>query len=162
MKRVAVFSDSHGMTSRLREAAMIALQRGRVDVAVFLGDGQGDFRAVAPLFQDAECLSVRGNNDFGFSVPQELAFTVNGARFYACHGHQWHVKYGLERLCYAAREREARVALFGHTHQSFLQYEYGIWLVNPGAVCSPGTRGFACADIRVEDGGAVHAELARW
>ena len=93
---------------------------------------------------------------------EELAvsFLVNGVRFYACHGHEWHVKYGLDRLCYAAMECQAQVALYGHTHHAQVDLERGMYLVNPGAVCD--RYGVAYADIRVAENGGVRVSLCKW
>ncbi len=165
-KRVIALSDSHGCADRLREAAALALSRGRIDALAFLGDGLADFEALQPLFSaespETALYAVRGNNDGRFRAPGEACFTVNGVRFYACHGHEWHVKSGLERLACAAREREARVALYGHTHRSGLCWEYGVCLMNPGAVCDTASRAIAYAEARVGEDGAVRTDLAKW
>ena len=114
-----------------------ALRAGPVYAAAFLGDGLSDFAAVQPLLMEAGalCHAVRGNNDWGSREELAVSFLVNGVRFYACHGHEWHVKYGLDRLCYAAMECQAQVALYGHAHHAQVDLERGMYLVNPGAVC---------------------------
>ena len=149
MKRVIALSDSHGDKAALRAAVEQALRVGPVYAAAFLGDGLSDFAAVQPLLMEAGvlCHAVRGNNDWGSREEVAVSFLVNGVRFYACHGHEWHVKYGLERLCYAAMECQAQVALYGHTHHAQVELERGMYLVNPGAVCD--RYGVAYADIRV-------------
>ena len=137
MKRVIALSDSHGDKAALRAAVEQALRVGPVYAAAFLGDGLSDFAAVQPLLMEAGalCHAVRGNNDWGSREELAVSFLVNGVRFYACHGHEWHVKYGLDRLCYAAMECQAQVALYGHTHHAQVDLERGMYLVNPGAVC---------------------------
>ena len=185
MKRVIAVSDSHGCASALREAFELAWRSGPVDVAVFLGDGLSDyarlegeliargalcyavqcdrfFDALSHLVFPLGAYAVRGNNDWSASQPREVSFTVGGVRFYACHGHEWHVKYGLDRLWYAARECGAQVALYGHTHRADVELERGMYLVNPGAVCEKYRGCAAYADIRVEDNGGVRVALQRW
>ena len=100
MKRVIALSDSHGDRAGLRAAVEQALRVGPVHAAAFLGDGLSDFAAVQPILMDAGalCHAVRGNNDWGSREERAVCFVVNGVRFYACHGHEWHVKYGLDRL----------------------------------------------------------------
>lgn len=161
MKRVIAVSDSHGADSLLRKALEQAISRGKVDLVVFLGDGASDFEKLRDWLQQQGigCHAVKGNNDWSSPNPLELTFTVNGVRFYACHGHSRNVKYGLDRLLYAAMEREARVALFGHTHRAFADVEYGIELINPGAVCDAFSVRCGYADVRVEDNGFVQVEL---
>ncbi|MEG1776037.1 MAG: YfcE family phosphodiesterase [Clostridia bacterium] len=166
MKRVIALSDSHGFEAYLRDASTLALMAGAVDAWVFLGDGLEDFEAIKPSLRVANpqalFYAVRGNNDWSVAAPAEALFSVNGVAFYACHGHAWHVKYGLERLCYAAREREAKVAFYGHTHYSHLETEYGVYLINPGAVCERRSGHIAYAEVCVADDGGIRADLARW
>lgn len=165
MKRVIAVSDSHGMVSRLRQALWHARERGVIDCAVFLGDGIADWQTVSLELKadnpQIRLYAVRGNNDWTSNAPMAECFTVNGVKFYACHGHQWHVKYGLERLQHAAVEQGARVALFGHTHHSYLASEYGCTFINPGTVCDSGTKSPVYADIRVEEDGRVRADLVK-
>jgi len=164
MKRVIVVSDSHGDVTGLRNAFEQARRHGRIDVAVFLGDGMSDFETVKPLLcmQGTVCHAVTGNNDWSSYEPGEVLFQVNGVRFYACHGHQRYVKYSLERLWYAAREREAQVALYGHTHREKIDLEYNMTMINPGAVCERRAKRSAYAEIIVEDNGFVCPALVQW
>lgn len=107
MKRVIAVSDSHGCASALREAFELAWRSGPVDVAVFLGDGLSDYARLEGelIARGALCYAVRGNNDWSASQPREVSFTVGGVRFYACHGHEWHVKYGW--IAYGTRRASA-------------------------------------------------------
>ena len=164
MKRVIALSDSHGDKAALRAAVEQALRVGPVYAAAFLGDGLSDFAAVQPLLMEAGalCHAVRGNNDWGSREELAVSFLVNGVRFYACHGHEWHVKYGLDRLYYAAMECQAQVALYGHTHRPQIDLERGMYLINPGAVCDRFGGGVAYADIRVADNGGVRVSLCKW
>lgn len=166
MKRVIALSDSHGNEQALRDGIAQALQMGGIDALVFLGDGLEDLQAVKPMLAangaQTKVVAVRGNNDWRYAANDEETFVISGARFFACHGHTLRVKYGMERLCFTAREREAQVALFGHTHQSMLEYQYGIWFVNPGAVGDARRRGFAYAEMLVDDDGRVRANLVPW
>ncbi len=164
MKRVIAVSDSHGCATALREAFELAWRAGPVDVAVFLGDGLSDYARLERelLSRGALCYAVRGNNDWSCSQPRDVSFAVDGVRFYACHGHEWHVKYGLDRLWYAARECGAQVALYGHTHRADVELERGMYLINPGAVCEKYGDSVAYADIRVEEKGGVRVKLQRW
>ncbi len=166
MKRLVAVSDSHGMTSNLRDVVQMALERGKVDCFVFLGDGIQDLDGVRPLLlrqnPQVEIVAVRGNNDPGQSAPLAAVFYVNGLKVMATHGHQQHVKLGLDRLCYAAREQEAGLALYGHTHHSHLEEACGVLLVNPGAVCESSLHKAAFADIAVDAEGVMKAKLVSW
>ena len=164
MKRVIAVSDSHGDVTGLRSAFEQARRHGSIDAAVFLGDGLDDFETVRqmPFMQDTICYAVCGNNDWGSYEAGEILFQVGGVRFYACHGHQRFVKYSLQRLWYAAREREAQVALYGHTHRERVDFEGAMTLVNPGAVCERRAGRTAYAEIIVEDQGFAQASLVQW
>lgn len=164
MKRIIAVSDSHGDTENLRAAFLQARRHGTIDVAVFLGDGAADFEAVRPILmaEGTQCHAVRGNNDWGTQAPGEVCLMVNGVRFYCCHGHGLGVKYGLQRLWYAAQEREAKVALYGHTHCEHIALERDMQLINPGAVCERGRKRSAYAEIVVEDNGHIRPRLCPW
>ena len=71
-------------------------------------------------------------------------------------------KYTLDRLWYAAREREAQVALYGHTHREKIDLEYGMHFINPGSVGERGQNRSAYAEILVEDNGFVIPSLVKW
>lgn len=163
-KRVIVASDSHGSRDDLRAAFEQAARHGRIDAAVFLGDGASDFDAIQPwlLQRGTECYAVKGNNDWSSQDPTEILFIIGGVRFFACHGHTRQVKYGLDRLWFAARERDARVALYGHTHRENVDLESGIVMINPGAVCEHSSRRVAYAEIVVQDNGFVSPRLVKW
>ena len=105
---------------------------------------------------------MKGNNDWSSREQAELLFSLGGVRFFACHGHTLQVKYGLDRLWYAAREREAQVALYGHTHREYVELERGIYLINPGAVCERYRLRSAYAEVLVEENGFVRAKLVKW
>ncbi len=163
-KRVIVVSDSHGAADDLREAFEQAARHGKIDAAVFLGDGSSDFESVIPFLHahDTVCYSVKGNNDWRSFDQNEILFTVNGIRFFACHGHTRQVKYGLDRLWYAAREREAQVILYGHTHRESIDLEGGVPMINPGAVCERYKARSAYAEVLVEDSGFIIPHLVKW
>lgn len=164
MKRVIAVSDSHGDKVALQDALLQAMRGGKIDAAVFLGDGIHDFEAVRPMLtaQGILCYCVRGNNDWSSSEPNDQLFTLGGVRFYICHGHGWHVKYGLERLWFAAREREADIALYGHTHIANIHTERGMHLVNPGSVGAKNHNAIAYAEILVYDNRALQPRLVKW
>lgn len=164
MKRVIAVSDSHGDVDGLRLAFTQAARHGKIDVAVFLGDGLEDFEAVRPWLakQGTLCYGVRGNNDWSASEPREQCFLLGRTRFYLAHGHQWQVKFGPERLWYAAREYGAQVALYGHTHRECIDLERDVYLINPGSVCERWAGRSAYAEIQVEENGYLRPSLHPW
>ena len=164
VKRMIVVSDSHGDEDSLRAAFEQASSHGRIDIAVFLGDGARDFESIIPELWDRGivCYTVKGNNDWASFDQNEVLFSVNGVKVFACHGHTRQVKYGMDRLWYAAREHEAQVVLYGHTHREKIDLEYGIYFINPGAVCERYGSRSAYAEILIQDNGFVQAQLVKW
>ena len=57
------------------------------------------------------------------------------------HGHLYGVKSDLTRVVYAARERNADLLLYGHTHIPVTDYEDGLYILNPGSIHGGGTYG---------------------
>lgn len=162
-KRLVAVSDSHGAVSALRNAMIRAVDRGPIDVFVFLGDGFRDAQEVKPLLlahnPRMEWILVRGNNDPAQSAPEEALFRVNGVGILATHGHLHRVKWGLQKLLYTAREKQAALALYGHTHRSHLEEAQGVLLLNPGAICEAFTGRPILADILVEEDGRIIPRL---
>ena len=133
MKRIGLVSDSHENPAAL---ARVLRAMGRVDMLIHLGDGLEDLRdeQVRSLLP-AQVLEVRGNNDWRAEAPPVRLERLDAQNLlYLAHGHHLGVKYSLDRLYYAALETGAAVACYGHTHRPKVEFEGGIWLINPGAV----------------------------
>lgn len=128
--KIIVVSDSHGSLYPLRR--IMELNRN-ADIVVHCGDSQGEMEEIKLLFPDKQYIMVKGNCDFGSMLPMSEEFTVEGVKFFACHGHAYNVKWGLLNLYEAAREIGADVALFGHTHIAHDELVDGIRLFNPGS-----------------------------
>lgn len=126
--RVLVLSDSHGDVYKLRRAID---SQPIAKLIVFLGDGEYDIDSV-------ECrvpvIKVRGNCDFGSSLPLNFTDEVCGKKIYCTHGFRENVKYTTENLISAAKSHGAHIALYGHTHVPVTSYDGGLYLVNPGSV----------------------------
>lgn len=145
MTKLLILSDSHGTMRHMR----LAVQRFHPDAIFHLGDHTADADALAREIGQP-VLTVRGNCDYAdFDRAETWECDFEGVRIFAAHGHRFNVKMGLLRFRYAAIERGAQLALFGHTHQPYCQQYDGLWLLNPGA-CS----GYApsCALVEIENG----------
>lgn len=132
MKRICVFSDSHGYADHM----LAAVRLHRPDLVIHLGDGEGDVLYLRAAFPDLAVENVRGNCDRRSDAPEVLRMTVAGRRIFAVHGHRYSVKYDphCTRLLYAAMEDGADIVLFGHTHAAYLDEVDGISVMNPGSV----------------------------
>ncbi len=128
--KIIVVSDSHGSAFALRQ--IMQLNRN-ADIVVHCGDSQGEMEDIKLLYPDKQYIMVKGNCDLGSMLPITEEFTVEGVKFFACHGHTYNVKWGLMNLYSAAREKGANVALYGHTHIAHDELVDGIRLFNPGS-----------------------------
>lgn len=153
MTRILVISDSHGDRRSLRA---VLERHGDADAVFHLGDGAADMDAPAQDFPHLQVYQVGGNCDSRFRLyPEEQETVLGGARFFATHGHLYGVKSSPLRLLYAARERGARVVLFGHTHQPLVHGEEGLCAVNPGSLRDGR---YALVDLTSPDGIFAHLE----
>ncbi len=129
--RILVVSDSHGDGGSLRRAI---LSQPKAEVVVHLGDGEEELLRAKASFPEKMFLAVRGNCDWGSSLPPAGEYTAQGVKIFYTHGHLYGVKSGLYTAVCAARERGARVLLYGHTHQANADYEDGLYILNPGSL----------------------------
>ena len=80
---------------------------------------------------------VAGNNDWGSDLPQEIVTEIGKYRVFITHGHRYYVPFEMDRLKAAAKERNAQIVIFGHSHMPYLQEEDGITFLNPGSISKP-------------------------
>lgn len=130
MKRILVLSDTHHDISNVCKANEIA---GPFDAAIHLGDCTRDADFVSETLALA-CVSVRGNCDSDYSVPEETIAEYDGVKLLCLHGHRCHDPY---ILMLKAQEAGCRAVLHGHTHTPYAQLSNGIWIINPGSLSSP-------------------------
>ena len=144
--RIAVFSDSHGVT----EPMLAAIEEHKPDMVLHLGDYVRDAEAIAAYFPSLDLRYVRGNCDaYSHSDAEEnLLFNADGVRIFMTHGHLYGVKRDLTALAGAAKDAGARLALFGHTHIQHLEERGGITLLNPGTAGRFGHSGYAVVEIK--------------
>ena len=129
--KIIVVSDTHGSYRNFKQ--VMQLNRN-ADVVVHCGDSRDEIDEIRMEFPDKQYYCVKGNCDFGSMIPLTEEFTLEGVRFLACHGHMYNVKYGLMNLLLAAKERQADIALFGHTHIACDELVDGVRLFNPGSL----------------------------
>ena len=129
--RILVISDSHGDSFAVRQAIA---EQPTAKLLFFLGDGEYDLRFLDGDNTGLFVHKVKGNCDYGSSLPAYVTDEVEGVRIYATHGYAENVKYTLEHLRQRAEDSGAAIALYGHTHYPKTEYSDGIWFVNPGSI----------------------------
>lgn len=127
--KVMILSDSHAMT---KDTLLELLRSQKVDAYIHCGDIYMMYDGL-PI---ASFYLARGNNDFGDILP-ELTITLDTMTFFICHGHRYYVDYGVEQLVQKAKEVQADVVCYGHTHKADLQTMDGMLVINPGSVSYP-------------------------
>ncbi|MBQ3264729.1 MAG: metallophosphoesterase [Ruminococcus sp.] len=151
--KIIVVSDTHGSS---RGFLKVMKLHKNADIVVHCGDSRDELDTVKRLYPMIRFYTVKGNCDFGSSLPVVEEFCVDGVRFMATHGHIYNVKYGLFDIDRAAREKKVDVVLYGHTHVAMDVVRDGIRFFNPGSLGFGGTFGV----IEVKDG-QVLSSIAR-
>lgn len=150
--KIIVVSDTHGSYRNFKKVMQM---HRNADIVVHCGDSRDELDRIMMDYPNMRFYAVKGNCDFDVTMPVVEIFTVQGVSFMATHGHIYNVKYGLFDLDRAARERDAKVVLYGHTHIPMDVVRDDIRFFNPGSLGFGGSFGV----IEVKDG-AVLSNIA--
>ena len=129
--KILVVSDTHGNFDNLYK---VVLSHSDADVVIHLGDGANEIDQVKTLFPNKMFVCVKGNCDFGSDKNTTEIITLDGKKIIASHGHLYNVKYSIYNYICAARAENADIALFGHTHVAYTDYDDGLYIMNPGSL----------------------------
>jgi putative phosphoesterase len=134
MSKILVVSDSHGMTKEL--GALKERHQHEVDLMIHCGDSQlmADDNGMAGF------AAVRGNCDYDSRYPAERLEEIAGKKVFVTHGHKYSVKTSLMSLYYRAKEVQADIVCFGHSHVLGAEMIDGILFLNPGSIRLPRER----------------------
>ncbi len=133
--KILVFSDSHGEYLGMKTAIR---QHKECEVVFFCGDGEEDFDCVKGAFSDKMFIAVRGNCDWGSSLPYAETITLEGKKIFITHGHLQKVKMYYDEIVSYAHGIGADILLFGHTHTAYTDYDNGLYIMNPGSASGYG------------------------
>jgi putative phosphoesterase len=167
--RIAVISDTH---TNVKTASTLLDAVGDFELLIHLGDHVSDLVELASKLR-CRAVGVCGNEDKIFLgddiFPEEMIIPVGDITIFMTHGHlfdlnpyynkeEWESK--LSGLISRAKEKGAKIALFGHTHRSHLEDRDGVLLMNPGDMYF----GAEWAHVGMLDivGGDVKAEVYRF
>ena len=128
--RILVLSDAHGNINYIKRAIDNEPTANKI---FYLGDGSSDLLRLKDNYPNKDFIIIKGNNDIGAFLEAYSGF-VNGVKILAVHGHRQYVKYNLDRLYFMALENEAKIVLYGHTHNPDTTFQNGIYFLNPGAL----------------------------
>lgn len=132
--RIIVIADTHKNSNAMHE---IFERNQSADIFIFLGDGEREFQDICCLYPHKKAYSVCGNCDYSSFSSGMGVIEVEKCKIIFLHGHSHGVKGGINEVLRLARENDAQIILFGHTHQRFYQYIDGIHMLNPGSASSP-------------------------
>ncbi|MHB8170336.1 MAG: metallophosphoesterase [Thermincolia bacterium] len=130
--KIGVISDTH---QKLELAKKVIEHMGPVDMLLHAGDHYRDALKLSDV-TGINIKAVIGNCDMS-NGPTEEIIDLDGVRVLLTHGHRYGVKLGLDKLYYRAREVEAQVVVFGHSHVPAEEWVEGILFLNPGSIGIP-------------------------
>lgn len=133
MKKVLVISDTHGRTKNLEK---ILPQVQPMDYLLHLGDVGRDVDYIEVL-AECPCCFVAGNNDYFSDLPRERLIKIENIPIFMAHGHCHYVNARKDIFKSVAKQKGARIALFGHTHVPFCEEMDGVLVANPGSLSLP-------------------------
>ena len=150
--KILVFSDSHGNSIQMTKA--ITEHKDDTDYIIHLGDHCTDIRYIQSISGVTPVLAVVGNNDHYMAkneYSEEKIIEIGGIDFYLTHGHKQGVKQGTEVLLALAKNKDCKIALFGHTHIPCCCIKDGIYLLNPGSIGYPSSKGYTYGIITIKN-----------
>lgn len=123
-------SDAHGD----RDILMTLFAKYHNQVTQIFYNGDSELPANDRVFNDV--LTVAGNMDFDASYPLDNCYQEENIIFQT-HGHRYDVNFSLTELLRKAKQVNAQIATFGHTHQLGVEVIDGILCLNPGSISQP-------------------------
>lgn len=150
--RIIVISDSHNAVLNSHIESM--KKEGIFDLLIHLGDNYRDADKFAQRLNIDKVYKVFGNCDFYYTNDGTvLEEVIEGKKIIMTHGHKYNVKVGLSKILEFAKEKNADLVLYGHTHKALNQMMDNILFFNPGSTTHPreGSPSFGIINI-TQDG----------
>lgn len=126
-----VLSDSHGD----REIIQNVYNQFKEKVDLFIHCGDSELPASDPLWKDI--FVVQGNCDYDEEYKKEQLIETSEDRILVVHGHLYQVNFTMTPLELRAKELQASIVLFGHTHKLGCEYIDSTLYLNPGSISQP-------------------------
>lgn len=145
--RILIISDSHGKGHLVDK---IIKEQSTAKHIFFLGDVTRDIEDLCYEHTDRTFHIVSGNCDYNSFYPTSDIAKIGDVGIFYTHGHTFSVKGSTERLVKAAKDRNCKIVLYGHTHVPHISYEDSVHIVNPGSLSKPrdgSVAGYAVIDI---------------
>ncbi|MBP5655548.1 MAG: YfcE family phosphodiesterase [Clostridiales bacterium] len=144
MHRFLVCSDIHRNCEGFVKALNMAAQEGVIEKIFIAGDLELPPDSVADAIYNCEGFDktpdfymVKGNCD-EYNCGQAGDIVIDnipgGHKILLTHGHRYQVKSDHSILAAIAKAKGCDIAIFGHTHMFCKEYQFGVHLLNPGAI----------------------------
>ena len=144
--KILVISDSH---RRGTVVDRIILNHPEAKHIFFLGDVVSDIEDLTYEYTDRTFHIVSGNCDMFSTYPNTDIAKIGNINIFYTHGNNFAVKSSVEHIKNAAKQRNCKIALYGHTHIPYTSYVDEIHIVNPGSCAESrgGKNSYALIDI---------------
>lgn len=152
--KLGIISDTHRDHYYLNKSIE---KLKNTDIIFHLGDNISDGVYLEERLKK-KVYKIKGNCDFSHDIPSEIFGEIEGIKIFACHGHEYYVKYGESDLLRRGKKLGADIILYGHTHISGIRYEEGIWMINPGSPSMPRDSYHSLAVINI-DGREIYPNI---
>ena len=148
MMLVGIVSDTHGDKDAITKVINVLKD---CDLIIHAGDNFIDGIAIHKAM-DKPVFGVVGNCDFE-ACEEELELEIESFKFYITHGHLYKVKTSIEFLEKQAQKLDAKVVIYGHSHEANILLKDEILYINPGSPSKPrGKNVPTLAILKIEDG----------
>lgn len=132
--KIFVVSDTHGHIDKFLNKIR---NMDKPDLIIHLGDYVEDGIKIEKE-TGIQTTIVKGNGDYyQKEYKDDEVLNLGNKRLFITHGHKYRVRYGIDNLFYRAKEVEADIVLFGHTHVPVLMKQSQIIIMNPGSPYQP-------------------------
>ncbi|MGN1318836.1 MAG: metallophosphoesterase family protein [Lachnospirales bacterium] len=158
--KILVISDTHRVLNKVYN--VIDCIKDNISAVIHCGDVCEDVDILKHRYKDLPIYNVKGNCDYGCSVPSEEVVTLGGKKIFITHGHLYSVNYDISRLCYKGAELGVDVCVFGHTHIPVIEYYNGITILNPGSLTSPRGGSKPSYGILTIENGVLRASIVEY
>ncbi|MCL1701160.1 metallophosphoesterase [Lysinibacillus sp. Bpr_S20] len=128
--QILVMSDTHGDSNVIEKVRSFY---PNADAFIHCGDSELPFshKALDGMKK------VRGNCDIDKAFPNEEVFDLADITVFVTHGHLFNVKTSILSLSYRAKEVDAQIACFGHSHILGAEMIDDVLFLNPGSLLKP-------------------------
>lgn len=131
--KIAVFSDTHNEVDKCLE---VLNKNKDINLIIHLGDNSSDVDIIKK-HTEIEIINVKGNCDINLNIEDEKVLEIKGVKIFITHGHKYGVKTSLNSIYYRAKELNANIVLFGHSHIPINVLNDNVLLLNPGSITLP-------------------------